>query len=226
MMTNLFSTFDPQSLIHLSLNWLITPLITMMFPNKMWIKNNQNLMMTMNLQFTIEKETKSLILNNLNKGTLITITTLMLMIMVHNLMGLFPYLFTSPSHISMTLPMALSIWMSIMMYGWTKKTNSMFSHLVPPSSPPILIPFMIMIETVSNCIRPITLSVRLMTNLTAGHLIMSLSENTMALMPMISLPMMVMMMIQMMLFTLETAVAIIQAYVFSILVILYIKEIN
>nr|BAL70366.1 ATP synthase F0 subunit 6 [Aposthonia japonica] len=224
MMMNLFSSFDPQSSMFMSLNWTISPICMLLIPNKFWLNSNHTMKTFTLLQLTLKKEMKPIITNNINKGIIIIPMSLILMISIQNMSGLFPYLFTTPSHMSMTFNLALPIWLTLMMYGWIKKTNFMFAHLVPHSSPSLLIPFMVIIETTSNLIRPITLSVRLAANLTAGHLILTLIENASSTNTMT--PLIALLFTQIMLFLLETAVAIIQAYVFSILVILYISEIN
>ena len=54
----------------------------------------------------------------------------------------------------------------------------MFAHLVPQGTPPVLMPFMVCIETISNVIRPGTLAVWLMANMVAGHLLLTLLGNT------------------------------------------------
>ncbi|WP_431834057.1 F0F1 ATP synthase subunit A, partial [Escherichia coli] len=54
----------------------------------------------------------------------------------------------------------------------------MFAHLVPQGTPPVLIPFIVCIETIRNIIRPGTLAVRLAANIIAGHLLLTLLGNT------------------------------------------------
>ena len=99
----------------------------------------------------------------------------------------------------------------------------MFAHLVPQGTPPILIPFMVLIETIRNIIRPGTLAVRLAANIIAGHLLLTLLGNTG---PSITIMMVLfLIIIQTLLLTLEFAVSIIQSYVFAILRTLYSSEV-
>jgi F-type H+-transporting ATPase subunit a len=99
----------------------------------------------------------------------------------------------------------------------------MFAHLVPQRTPSALIPFMVLIESIRNIIRPITLSVRLMANIVAGHLLITLLGNQTAVASNIILFRLII--TQILLLTLERAVAIIQ-YVFAVLTTLYSREIT
>nr|YP_010882158.1 ATP synthase F0 subunit 6 [Marmessoidea bispina]WID87072.1 ATP synthase F0 subunit 6 [Marmessoidea bispina] len=222
-MTNLFSIFDPSTSMNISTNWASSMMSMMLMPTSFWLmKNRYMIMWTMPIK-AMNNEFKILINLN-NKGTTLIFISLFIMIMINNMMGLFPYVFTSTSHLTMSLTMALPLWMGFMMFGWMKNTEMMFTHLVPMGTPNILMPFMVCIETISNIIRPGTLSVRLTANMIAGHLILTLLSNTTMNIPMNMLSFMII--IQMLLLTLETAVAIIQAYVFAVLSTLYASEVN
>jgi F-type H+-transporting ATPase subunit a len=100
----------------------------------------------------------------------------------------------------------------------------MFAHIVPQSTPPALIPFIVLIESISNVIRPLTLAVRLMANIVAGHLLITLLGNQTAAASGIILATLII--TQIILLTLESAVAIIQSYVFAVLSTLYSREIT
>lgn len=100
----------------------------------------------------------------------------------------------------------------------------MFSHLIPQGTPGPLIPFMVYIELISNIIRPGTLAIRLSANMIAGHLLLTLLGNTGVSLSLLILN--VLIITQILLLTLETAVAFIQSYVFAILITLYSTETN
>jgi len=93
-------------------------------------------------------------------------------------------------------------------------------HLVPLGTPLFLIPLIVIIETIRILIRPITLAVRLMANMVAGHLLLRLVGGGFSKILMF-FPIFFS---QTALFFLEIAVAVIQAYVFLVLVTLYLKE--
>nr|WRY72439.1 ATP synthase F0 subunit 6 [Typhlocyba bilaminata] len=215
MMNNLFSVFDPCTGF-LSMNWISTFIFLMMTPYKLWLNQNKLSLMLTNIINVLNKEMFMLMKY---KGTNMIMISIFMLIMWNNLMGLVPYIFTSSSQLTFSLTMALPMWMGLMIYGWTKKTNSMFTHLVPTGTPGILMPFMVMIETISNIIRPGSLAVRLTANMIAGHLLMSLLGSN-------GPKMMIMTMIIFIgLMVFEMAVAMIQAYVLMTLTTLYSSEI-
>nr|AVJ52334.1 ATP synthase F0 subunit 6 [Poecilocoris rufigenis] len=222
MMTNLFSVFDPSTSMQMSLNWMSTFIGMMLIQWSFWLLPNRYSMM-FNIVINKLHEEFKLLLGPKNKGMTLLIITLFMFIIFNNAMGLLPYVFTSSSHLTFTMALALPLWLSIMLFGWINNTNHMFTHLVPMGTPVVLMPFMVLIETISNLIRPGSLAVRLTANMIAGHLLMSLLGNNSISVNNMILPFI--MMIQMLLMMFETAVAIIQAYVFSVLSTLYASEV-
>nr|YP_009685239.1 ATP synthase F0 subunit 6 [Corythucha marmorata]QDM37021.1 ATP synthase F0 subunit 6 [Corythucha marmorata] len=219
MMTNLFSTFDPSTSYKISMNWISMLLFMLIVPMKFWIKNSRIQNMMLLIMEKLKTELK-MSLNNKSKEVTLIMISLFMLILMNNLLGLLPYIFTATSHLNVNLAMALPLWLSIMLFSWTKKTKMMLIHLTPLGTPEPLMPFMVMIEMISNLIRPISLSVRLTANMITGHLLMTLLETSMNL---INTPII---MVQLFLMTFETAVAFIQAYVFMMLMTLYISEVN
>nr|YP_009646725.1 ATP synthase F0 subunit 6 [Gonioctena intermedia]APM86020.1 ATP synthase F0 subunit 6 [Gonioctena intermedia]AVX29545.1 ATP synthase F0 subunit 6 [Gonioctena intermedia] len=223
MMMNLFSSFDPSSNLGLSLNWTSTLIGLLVIPPMFWVIPSRLSMFWTKIIFTLHTEFKILIVNKFQGSTLIFVS-LFSLILFNNFLGLFPYIFTSTSHMTLTLALALPLWLSFMIYGWINNTIHMFAHLVPQGTPAVLMPFMVCIETISNIIRPGTLAVRLSANMIAGHLLMTLLGNTG---PSLSLLMMnILLITQILLLILESAVSIIQSYVFAILSTLYSSEVN
>nr|CAL69862.1 ATPase subunit 6 [Pantherophis guttatus guttatus] len=151
--------------------------------------------------------------------------SLLIMILLSNLLGLLPYTFTSTSQLSMNMAMAIPLWMATIITGMTKKASTTLAHMLPEGSPTPLIPFMIIIETISLLMRPLALGVRLTANITAGHLLMTMVGT--ATLNFISTHITMGIMTWLLLFLLsilELAVACIQAYVFVLLIILYLQE--
>nr|YP_010923084.1 ATP synthase F0 subunit 6 [Nysius inconspicuus]WJZ45487.1 ATP synthase F0 subunit 6 [Nysius inconspicuus] len=220
MMTNLFSTFDPATSTNLSMNWISSVSFMIMTPMTFWMLPNRiNILMT-TIMMKMYNEFKMLMGKN-SMGMKLMMISLFLLILMNNTLGLMPYVFTSTSHLTFTLSMALPMWLSLMLFGWINKTNHMFAHMIPTGTPNMLMPFMVIIETISNLIRPGSLAVRLTANMIAGHLLMSLLGNNAT--NSIMLPIIIM--IQTMLMMFEAAVAMIQAYVFSVLSTLYSSEV-
>jgi len=98
-------------------------------------------------------------------------------------------------------------------------------HLLPEGTPTPLIPVLIVIETISLFIRPLALGVRLTANLTAGHLLIGLiSTAVVVLLPIMPAVATLTAVVLFLLTLLEIAVAMIQAYVFVLLLSLYLQE--
>nr|YP_010500037.1 ATP synthase F0 subunit 6 [Cryptocephalus dimidiatipennis]UWV18201.1 ATP synthase F0 subunit 6 [Cryptocephalus dimidiatipennis] len=224
MMTNLFSSFDPSTNLNTSINWSSTIISMMMIPSLFWLIPSRLSFFWNKLIFLLHKEFKILILNKKSQGSTLMLVSLFSIILFSNFMGMFPYIFTSTSHMVMTLSLALPIWLSFMIYGWINNTTHMLAHLVPQGTPPILMPFMVCIETISNLIRPGTLAIRLSANMIAGHLLMTLLGNTGSQLSLMMINLLII--IQIALIILESAVSIIQSYVFAILATLYSSEVN
>nr|YP_009437863.1 ATP synthase F0 subunit 6 [Gastrolina thoracica]ATG33623.1 ATP synthase F0 subunit 6 [Gastrolina thoracica] len=224
MMMNLFSSFDPTSNFNLSLNWMSTMIGLLMIPPMFWLIPSRINFMWTKIIMTLHKEFKMLTKQYKSQGNTLIFISLFSIILFNNFIGLFPYIFTSTSHMVLTLSLALPLWMSFMMYGWINNTIHMLAHLVPQGTPPVLMPFMVCIETISNLIRPGTLAIRLSANMIAGHLLMTLLGNTGTSITLMMINILIL--VQLMLLTLETAVSIIQSYVFAVLSTLYSSETN
>lgn len=220
MISNLFSIFDPYTSMNYSFNWLSLIIPLFFFPNQFWFKKSKIFIFWLFINNFLLKEFKNFKKNNITN--IISFFSIFIMILIINFIGLFPYIFTPSSHLSITLPLSLTIWLRIILYYWTKITNLRFAHLVPLNTPSILIIFIVLIETIRNIIRPITLSIRLSANIIAGHLLLCLlgSTGTSINLHLINL----LIITQILLFLLELAVSIIQSYVFITLISLYSNE--
>nr|YP_009532269.1 ATP synthase F0 subunit 6 [Mantella baroni]AYA43932.1 ATP synthase F0 subunit 6 [Mantella baroni] len=153
------------------------------------------------------------------------LTTTLMFILGMNLLGLLPYTFTPTTQLSLNLGLAIPLWLSTVLIGLRNQPSASLGHLLPEGTPPILIPILIIIETISLFIRPIALGVRLTANLTAGHLLIQLvSQATLAMLT-VSMTVSLLAFSTLVLLTiLEIAVAMIQAYVFILLLSLYLQE--
>nr|UZC78741.1 ATP synthase F0 subunit 6 [Aquatica leii] len=224
MMTNLFSSFDPSTSMNLSLNWTSIMLGLIVLPTMFWIIPSRINFMWIKLCLMWSNEFKVILKIKEMKSITLIFLSLFSLIMFNNVLSLFPYIFSSTSHLVLTLTLALPLWLSFMIYGLINNTIHMFAHLVPQGTPPVLMPFMVSIETISNDIRPGTLAIRLTANMIAGHLLLTLMGSTGNKLSLLMINMLVLS--QLLLLLLESAVAIIQSYVFSILSTLYSSEVN
>lgn len=223
MISNLFSIFDPSTSFSIPINWLAVFLGIILFPYLYWVNFNRFQIFTFSVINQLHNEFKTLVgPGRTFRHTLIFISVF-IFIVFNNFIGLFPYIFTATSHLSLTLTLSLPLWVSFILYGWVNHTQHMLAHIVPLGTPPVLIPFIVLIETIRNLIRPGTLAVRLAANIIAGHLLLVLLGNQG---PSLASPLLVILLItQILLLTLESAVAIIQSYVFAVLATLYSREV-
>jgi F-type H+-transporting ATPase subunit a len=116
------------------------------------------------------------------------------------------------------------MWLRMIIISTIKDISHSLAHLVPLGTPGVLVPLIVLIELIRNVIRPLTLSVRLAANIVAGHLLLSLISGSLVegniRVLMLGIGALVLLML------LENGVALIQAYVFSMLPSLYLNEVN
>lgn len=224
MISNLFSVFDPSSAINLPLNWIRATIFIIIILPSFWVTPTKVYIIISMIINKLHIEFKTLLGPTALTGSSVIFIALLLFILMNNFLGLFPYIFTASSHIALTLSLSLPLWLAFMIFGWINQTKHMFAHLVPQRTPGALIPFMVLIESIRNVIRPLTLAVRLIANIVAGHLLITLLGNQTAVASNVIL--FALLGTQILLLTLESAVSIIQAYVFAVLSTLYAREIT
>nr|DBA43784.1 TPA_asm: ATP6 [Bombus opulentus] len=222
ILMNLFETFDPSVNNFIQLNWIFMIFPIVLFPNLFWLIPSRIMMIFKLLIKYLFNEFK-MIMTNKYLMSMSYFLSIMVFIMMLNLLSLIPYIFTLTSHLMFNLSMSFSLWISFIIYSLINFPMKTLSHLVPLNSPKLLMNFMVIIELVSLIIRPWTLSIRLSANLISGHLILILLSNFMMNFMFLS-PFTLL--IQNILLILEISMALIQSYVFSILLILYFSESN
>nr|QJR53297.1 ATP synthase F0 subunit 6 [Diplodus puntazzo] len=225
MMVSFFDQFSSPFLMGIPLMALalLLPWVLLPTPTSRWMSNR---LLTVQNWF-LSMFTRQLLLPiNLpgHKWALI-LASLMIFLLSLNLLGLLPYTFTPTTQLSINLGLAVPLWLATVLIGMRNQPNLSLAHLLPEGTPLLLIPILIIIETISLMIRPIALGVRLTANLTAGHLLIQLIST--GLFVLLSLQPAVAAFtgaLLLMLSLLEVAVAIIQAYVFVLLLSLYLQE--
>lgn len=222
MIINIFNIFDPSTRIFLSLNWLRSLIIFFIYPFQFWLIPSRFFIIWNLILNYLFKEFKILI--KFSYSNLIIFLRLFFFIIWNNFIGLFPYIFTASRHIRFCLTLSLNLWLRIILFGWFKFYNDIFIHLTPSNTPTLLIPFIVIIESIRLIIRPITLSIRLTANIIAGHLLLSLLGSSGQLINNFFF-FLFFIFTQILLYSLEISVSFIQAYVFSILSLLYRREI-
>nr|WNH37415.1 ATP synthase F0 subunit 6 [Scopelogadus bispinosus] len=208
----------PLIALALSLPWLLFPT-----PAGRWLNNR---LLTLQGWF-INRLTQQLFLP-INLGGhkwAALLTALMLFLISLNMLGLLPYTFTPTTQLSLNLGFAVPLWLATVIIGMRNQPTHALGHLLPEGTPVLLIPLLIVIETISLFIRPLALGVRLTANLTAGHLLIQLiATATAVLAPLMPTVALLTGTLLLLLTLLEIAVAMIQAYVFVLLLSLYLQE--
>ncbi|MGF1561516.1 MAG: F0F1 ATP synthase subunit A [Geminicoccaceae bacterium] len=147
--------------------------------------------------------------------------TLFMFILFGNLLGLIPGSFTFTSHIIVTFAMAAVVFIGVTAVGIAKHGLHFFSFFVPHGVPAAMVPIMVPIEVISYLIRPFSLSIRLFVNMTAGHIMLKVFAGFVAAMGIFGILPLAMTVA----FTgLEVVIAFLQAYVFTILSCMYLRD--
>nr|YP_009910915.1 ATP synthase F0 subunit 6 [Darevskia daghestanica]QDP70144.1 ATP synthase F0 subunit 6 [Darevskia daghestanica] len=224
MTLSFFDQFCIPSLLGLPLI-----ILALFFPLMVWFTTNrliQNRYSTMQSSLLIYITKQMMLPVNISGHKWAsTFITLMLMLILLNTLGLLPYTFTPTTQLSMNMALAMPAWLMTVLTGLRNQPTTSLGHLLPEGTPILLIPMLILIETASLLIRPIALGVRLTANLTAGHLLIQLTSTAvLALMNTMTTTAMITLIMLILLSCLEMAVALIQAYVFVLLLTLYLQE--
>nr|ACE74366.1 ATP synthase subunit 6 [Chrysophlegma flavinucha] len=225
MNLSFFDQFTSPCLLGIPLILLsmLFPALLLPNPGSRWITNRLSTLQSWCADL-ITKQLMTPLNKNGHKWALI-LTSLMILLLSINLLGLLPYTFTPTTQLSMNMALAFPLWLATLLTGLRNQPSASLGHLLPEGTPTPLIPALILIETTSLLIRPLALGVRLTANLTAGHLLIQLISTAttalLSIMPAISILTSI---ILLLLTILEVAVAMIQAYVFVLLLSLYLQE--
>lgn len=143
-----------------------------------------------------------------------------------NLLGMLPFGFTITAHLGVTFFFAFSFNMGLIILGFQMHGLKFLKLFVPSGTPPALLPLIIVIEVVSYLIRSFSLSIRLFANMMAGHcLLFVISSFVFGLLSSFGvLTIVPISLIYLAVFFLEFAIAFLQAYVFTILMIIYLND--
>nr|YP_001874832.1 ATP synthase F0 subunit 6 [Capricornis swinhoei]ABP99010.1 ATP synthase F0 subunit 6 [Capricornis swinhoei] len=224
MNENLFASFVTPMVLGLPLVTLIVLFPSFLFPTSNRLINNRLISLQ---QWALQLISKQMMNIHNAKGQTWTLMLMSLILFIGstNLLGLLPHSFTPTTQLSMNLGMAIPLWAGAVITGFRNKTKTSLAHFLPQGTPTPLIPMLVIIETISLFIQPMALAVRLTANITAGHLLIYLIGGaTLALMNISTTAASITFIILILLTILEFAVAMIQAYVFTLLVSLYLHD--
>ncbi|GAB4572812.1 MAG: F0F1 ATP synthase subunit A [Rhodothalassiaceae bacterium] len=154
--------------------------------------------------------------------------TLFMFILFGNLIGLLPYAFTVTSHLAVTFAFAGAIFLATIIIGFFNHGTHFLALFVPKDTPIYLLPLIVIIEVISFLSRPVTHSVRLFANMTAGHILLKVFAGFVVslllaggiLSSIAVLPALMIVILN----ALELLVAVVQAYVFALLTCVYLND--
>jgi F-type H+-transporting ATPase subunit a len=149
------------------------------------------------------------------------IFTLFMFILFCNTIGLIPYAFTVTSHIAVTFALAAVVFIGVTIVGIAKHRMKWFSYFFPPGAPIYMAPLLVPIEILSYLARPVTLSLRLFANMMAGHTMLKVFAGFVIALGLVGVAPLA---ILVALYMLELIVAVLQAFVFTILTCLYLHD--
>lgn len=148
------------------------------------------------------------------------IMTLFMFIVCANFLGMLPMAFTTTSHLAVTVVMAMAVFLSVTILGFYLHGVSFLKLFWVSAAPLPLRPILALIELISYFVRPVSHSIRLMGNMMAGHAVIKVFAGFAAITAVAPLSVMAITAV----YALEVLVALIQAYVFTILTCVYLKD--
>nr|YP_009239754.1 ATP synthase F0 subunit 6 [Turritella bacillum]AMM72632.1 ATP synthase F0 subunit 6 [Turritella bacillum] len=228
MLVDIFSSFDDHNQVFMSLYglvWAFSLAIIMLFSSSFWVSSPRWNEILFVFKDTISSQVGRSFGTSLG-GFMGLISGLFMFLIFMNLVGLIPYVFSGTSHLAISFSLGFPLWLSLIISGWVFLPSSAVAALLPMGAPAPLNPFLVLIETVSIMARPITLSVRLMANMSAGHIVLTLIGNylTASLFFFPSVSAFILLGIQVFYTIFEFGISIIQAYIFCLLITLYSDE--
>ena len=149
------------------------------------------------------------------------IFTLFMFILFCNLLGLIPYSFTVTSHVIVTFALAAVVFLGVTVIALISHGLKFFTFFVPPGLPVVLAPLLVPIEVISYLARPITLSLRLFANMMTGHTMLKVFGGFVVALGLFGFAPFIFIIA---IYALELIVAVLQAYVFTVLTCLYLND--
>nr|YP_492545.1 ATP synthase F0 subunit 6 [Tritia obsoleta]ABB17329.1 ATP synthase F0 subunit 6 [Tritia obsoleta] len=228
MLVDIFSSFDDNNQVFMSLYvlmWIFSLITIVLFSSSYWVMSPRWLSIVSVFKDTASSQVFRSF--GINMGGFVNIITgLFLFLILMNMSGLVPYVFSPTSHLAVSLSLGLPLWLTLIISAVFYNPSSVVAGLLPMGAPAPLNPFLVIIETVSIMVRPITLSVRLTANMSAGHIVLTLIGNYLTASFFMSslFSMLLLLSIQVLYTVFEFGISLIQAYIFCLLITLYSDE--
>ncbi len=154
--------------------------------------------------------------------------TLFFFVLMGNLLGLIPFMFTYTSHIAVTAALAIMVIVLVTIVALAEHGLKFFTYFFPDGAPVLLAPLIVPIEIISYLSRPVSLSIRLFANMVAGHVMFAVFATFIVMLGSIGVVGMLgaagPLALNVVLMGFELLVAALQAYVFAILTCIYLHD--
>nr|YP_004123335.1 ATP synthase F0 subunit 6 [Paranemertes cf. peregrina SCS-2010]ADD62168.1 ATP synthase F0 subunit 6 [Paranemertes cf. peregrina SCS-2010] len=174
MLSDIFSSFDEQNgnLVSSFIIWFFCIFFFFFFVSVLWIGSTRLLAcVSLFVEYLWVQVVSSV--GGVIRGFSFFVVNFFFLIFC-NFLGLVPYVFSSTSHLIISFSVGFPLWFSLLLSSLFWSPVGFFSHFLPSGAPAILNPFLVLVETVSVLVRPVTLSVRLAANMGAGHIVIGL----------------------------------------------------
>nr|AVW86119.1 ATP synthase F0 subunit 6 [Melaenis sp. YZ-2018] len=225
MMADIFSSFDPATCSSYSFSpslfWLLSFFSISLVQSSLWTSFSRfSWVPTFPVEVMNSQASRTFSLHL--KGFPSILVSLFIMLISLNLLGLLPYVFSSTSHLLLTLSLGLPLWLSLIISAMIHAPKSFVAHFLPSGAPDWLNPFLVLTETISISVRFITLSFRLAANMSAGHILLGLMgiAGSSAIFTS-SFSFLSLTLVQLGYIVFEMGICLIQAYIFCLLLSLY-----
>ena len=227
MLRDIFSSFDEQhgNMVPYLVIWFFSVFCVMVFFSVFWV----GFFRWMNLFFVVVDYIWSQLLRRLGgrlRGFRFFVCSFFFFFIFCNFLGLVPYVFRNTRHLIVTFSIGVPLWLSLLLSRLLWRPSGFFSHFLPSGAPSFLNPFLVLVETISVSVRPITLSVRLAANIGAGHIVIGLVgtyfRGSFFLDSFASF--VLLFFVERFYFIFEFGICLVQAYIFSLLLVLYSDE--
>nr|YP_009244917.1 ATP synthase F0 subunit 6 [Amynthas triastriatus]AMO27041.1 ATP synthase F0 subunit 6 [Amynthas triastriatus] len=225
MMPDIFSSFDPcmyNTFFPMNSMFITTNMtLVLLIQAGYWMINTRQSTFIIPLKSTIFSQLSRTFSYQLKGASSIISSTFIILVLI-NLMGMVPYTFSTSSHLIFALSLGFPMWLSFILPSSSFSPKKTIAHPLPDGAPDWLNPFLVIIETTSIVVRPLTLSFRLAANMSAGHIVLKLMGIYCASAWFTSIfgtTMLILATLGYVLF--EFAICLIQAYIFCLLLSLY-----
>lgn len=228
MISDIFSSFDPSSynilIPSITIIFIVNIIYIFIIDRTIWANEANRSMLSLTILKAIVPEVERTYIFNINPLNH-TMHQIFFLVVVLNLIGLFPYTFRVTRHLLFTLRIGLPIWILLIISRAIKSIKATIAHLLPEGAPDWLNPFLVLIESSRIIVRPITLSFRLAANIRAGHIVLALIGIYAAASWFNRLTVFIILLTLIIGYLLfEVAICLIQGYIFFLLLTLYAND--